>query len=182
MPRNIRITLRLGPGFGKGLLAAALLIVACELGSETLNLVATYPAASGVYNQIVTVGNGGANTVLARSAGNVGIGTSNPSQKLEVNGHIALSGTAPTFKIINSALPTDDYDLANKAYVDAQIAGSGACYVSYRRDGSCLAGFSNRGSLGNWGSCNSTLFHPPGTDCGPTMAANDLGPAFLCCK
>ena len=83
-------------------LLAALIIVGAfsrRLWSESLTLRASYPALSGIYNQIVTTGNlGKANTILNRDAGNtilvpptnnggmVGIGTENPKSKLDVNG------------------------------------------------------------------------------------------------
>lgn len=83
------------------LAAVAVGAFAIRLSSETLTLATTYPAPVGVYNQIVTTGNAGtvpADTTLARSAGNVvlapstnangrvGVGTSAPQAKLDVNG------------------------------------------------------------------------------------------------
>jgi len=49
------------------------------------------------------------------SEGNVGIGTTAPNQKLQVSGIINASYN----KIVGVATPVDDYDAANKAYVDA---------------------------------------------------------------
>ncbi|MFA5442011.1 MAG: hypothetical protein WC288_01725 [Candidatus Paceibacterota bacterium] len=54
------------------------------------------------------------------NAGNVGIGTTTPSEKLEVSGNIKLSGASPTYKITNVAAPTASSDVATKGYVDAQ--------------------------------------------------------------
>src|SRR5262245_29666672 len=90
----------------KGLiLVAALVLVAAGaklLWSESLTLATTYPAPSGIYNQIVTTGNSGtasADTTLNRNAGNtilvpatnaggkVGIGMT-PTYKLDVAGTI----------------------------------------------------------------------------------------------
>jgi hypothetical protein len=92
-------------------LVAALILVAAFgrlLWSEVLTLMTTYPVPSGIYNQIVTTGDSGTaptNTTLNRNAGNtilvpptnaagkVGIGTPNPSNKLEVAGDVgATSG------------------------------------------------------------------------------------------
>lgn len=46
-----------------------------QIGSETLTLTTTYPAPVGIYRSMITTGTGGANTLLARDGGNVGIGT-----------------------------------------------------------------------------------------------------------
>lgn len=51
---------------------------------------------------------------------NVGIGTTTPSEKLEVSGNIKLSGASPTYKMTNVAAPTASSDVATKEYVDAQ--------------------------------------------------------------
>lgn len=53
--------------------------------------------------------------------GNFGIGTIAPAEKLEVSGNIKLSGA--TRKITNVAEPTDDSDVATKAYVDGLAGG-----------------------------------------------------------
>lgn len=60
-------------------------------GSETLALTTYYPAPYGGYVSILTTGQ----TSLARDGGNVGIGLSNPSAKLEVAGEIKITGGAP---------------------------------------------------------------------------------------
>jgi hypothetical protein len=52
--------------------------------------------------------------------GNVGIGTTTPSQKLTVAGKIDVTGN----RIVNLASPIDSNDAATKGYVDAQSGGS----------------------------------------------------------
>ena len=58
------------------------------LGSETLTLTTYYPAPYGGYASLLTTGK----TLLARDAGNVGIGIANPLYKLHVNAG-AVGGT-----------------------------------------------------------------------------------------
>ncbi|HVE14775.1 MAG TPA: tail fiber domain-containing protein [Elusimicrobiota bacterium] len=71
------------------------------LAAETVTMTTTYPAPSGVYQTVVTTGgNAGApaNTVLARDAGDVGIGVSKPVSKVHVfsPGTTELSVDSPT--------------------------------------------------------------------------------------
>lgn len=103
-PGNKDVVLRLS-GKTMGLAAGVLLVLALgrRLWSEALTLVTSYPAPSGIYNQIITTGNSGAapaDTTLNRNAGNtilvpptnavgkVGIGTTTPTKKLDVAGDI----------------------------------------------------------------------------------------------
>ncbi len=57
--------------------------------------------------------------------GNVGVGTNNPGEKLEISGNIKLSGTSPIHKITNLAEPTNNSDAATKGYVDSLISSGG---------------------------------------------------------
>lgn len=76
------------PVRNKILLAAVLLAAAApELGCEDTTLTTYYPAPSGVYNQLMTT----KNAYLARDGGSVGIGTTNPSAQLEVDGGIRFA-------------------------------------------------------------------------------------------
>lgn len=61
--------------------------------------------------------------LFVKKGGNVGISTTNPAEKLEVNGNIKLSGASATYKITNVANPTVAQDVATKAYVDAASGG-----------------------------------------------------------
>jgi len=54
-----------------------------------------------------------------KGTGNVGIGTTTPTQKLTVAGNIDVTGN----RIVNLAAPINSNDAATKAYVDAQVSG-----------------------------------------------------------
>ena len=57
-----------------------------QAGNETLTLETYYPAPYGIYNEFTTTGQ----TVLATEGGYVGIGTTAPGAKLEVNGGVKI--------------------------------------------------------------------------------------------
>ena len=70
-------------------LAAELVGVgAVQVGSERLSLQAYYPSPIGIYATLTTTDR----AVLARDGGSVGIGTSNPTTKLDVRGDMTLNG------------------------------------------------------------------------------------------
>ena len=71
------------------------------------------------------------------NTGNVGIGTTTPSEKLEVAGNIKLSGASPTYKITNLVTGTANTDAATKGYVDAITS---ATLNVYKNDGETLLG------------------------------------------
>lgn len=69
----------------------------------------------------LTLNIGGAQYGLIVDKGLVGIGTTEPTEKLEVKGNIKLSGDNngnPLYKLMNLASPTENSDSANKSYVD----------------------------------------------------------------
>jgi hypothetical protein len=84
--------------------AAAALLMCCsanEVVSESLTLTTYYPAPSGVYLRMTTTGPG--NTILTRDSGNVGIGTTSPGAKLEVNGNVRINdGTQAAGSVLTS--------------------------------------------------------------------------------
>ena len=65
--------------------------------------------------------------MIDSETGYLGIGTTTPSEILEVNGNIRLVGSTPTYKIKNVATPTASSDVATKGYVDA----AGTTYTQY---------------------------------------------------
>jgi hypothetical protein len=60
--------------------------------SETLTMTTYYPSPSGVYRKLVST----AQTLLARDGGMVGVGTTNPQARLDVNGNSNLRGAVNT--------------------------------------------------------------------------------------
>lgn len=131
MTRRIELRLACSPELFRCALAAAILgIFPLELGSETLVLTTTYPSPSGIYNNLVTTGNGSGSprTTLNRDAGNtwlvpstngsgaVGIGLAadpDVGYKLHIVGKAKLVAPAPT----------DNDDIVTKGYVDAAAGG-----------------------------------------------------------
>ncbi len=73
------------------------------------------------------IGSNLAERLRISSVGYVGIATTTPTEMLEVNGNIRLSGGTATYKIKNVATPTDSSDVATKGYVDA----AGTTYTQY---------------------------------------------------
>jgi len=74
-----------------------LVFCAAELDSESLTLTTYYPAPSGVYARMITTDS----TFLARNGGNVGIGTTNPGQKLDVAGNVNVAGSVNAAASVN---------------------------------------------------------------------------------
>jgi hypothetical protein len=73
--------------------------------------------------------------VRITSTGNVGIGTTSPTAKLDVNGSINVTGSSAVLdmqskNIINLAEPSSSSDAATKNYVDTQVSGG-----SYEQSG-----------------------------------------------
>jgi hypothetical protein len=88
---KIKFDLTFSRRFVTAVSAAAMMFCAVpELESESVTLSTYYPAPSGVYTNMITT----SNTYLARDGGNVGIGTTGPVAKLDVNGTVNVAGTA----------------------------------------------------------------------------------------
>ena len=68
----------------------------------------------------------------------VGIGTTDPAEKLEVSGNIKLTGATPTYKLLNLAAPTSDSDAATKAYVDGAGGGTPSGWTCTLRTSGCM--------------------------------------------
>lgn len=105
--------------FLRPILAGGLLcVVALTLSSETLKLTTTYPSPVGIYNYIITTGDAGTipqNTILARNAGKVGIGTATPQAELDVNGGIHTGSASSGAACSGNAEGTFAYDTSAHA-------------------------------------------------------------------
>jgi hypothetical protein len=97
------LSLDYDPRVGRGLLVLAMLLAtAGDLASENVTLTTYYPAPSGVYSQMITTGN----TYLARDGGSVGVGTTAPGGKLDVQGMTYLSQLQTTGNnVVNTGNP-----------------------------------------------------------------------------
>ena len=100
MEREVCIQLRIGRGrLFWGLLAGAALFGSGYLAAEGGTVSTAYPAPSGVYKKLLTLGS----TILARDAESVGIGTAAPTAKLDVNGQVRIQGGSPALgKVLTS--------------------------------------------------------------------------------
>lgn len=119
---EVTIHVRISPAVMRWGLASGLLsFMAVELASENVTLTTYYPAPSGIYAKMITTNN----TFLARDSGNVGIGTTAPTAKLEVTGTGATGGIA----INNSGTPFIDFK--SGAGVTGRIEGVGSAMRFY---------------------------------------------------
>jgi hypothetical protein len=90
------ITIRIKVSRRTAVWAAAVGLLCCaanEVVSESVTMTTYYPAPSGTYQKLTTTGGTvgtPVNTILARDAGSVGIGTSNPKATLDINGTLLL--------------------------------------------------------------------------------------------
>jgi len=78
---------------------------------ENLTITTYYPSPYGSYRELTTTGN----TTLATSSGNVGIGTTSPTAKLEVNGTIRLPAATTEGRSITMGYGRTD---SGYAYID----------------------------------------------------------------
>ncbi len=77
----------------------------------------------------------------------VGIGVTNPSEKLEVDGNIKLAGGTPTHRITNVAGPIAGSDASTKDYVDAQLGGQFVALYGVAVDDGNLGGLSGADAI-----------------------------------
>lgn len=110
------------PGAARWLIAGALVLgVPFELGSETVTLTTYYPAPSGVYTRMITTDN----TFLARDAGRLGVGLTNPGAKVSVNGNAAIGAGYDTL-----AAPTNGLIVEGSVGIGNAAPGANALLVT----------------------------------------------------
>jgi len=85
-----------------------------ELASENMVLTTYYPAPSGIYSRMITT----SQTVLARDAGLVGVGTTTPLAKLDVAGTFRVLGSPATHPQPGHVLTSTD-NQGNTAWLPA---------------------------------------------------------------
>ncbi|MGE4554838.1 MAG: hypothetical protein AB7D02_01755 [Candidatus Paceibacterota bacterium] len=103
-------------------------------GSTFTNTLSNAVLLGNKYGGALQLGTNNVVGMTILSGGNVGIGTTNPGQKLSVSGNIDVMSN----KIVNLTTPTAATDAATKGYVDAQQGG--VCIVRWGTT-SCAAGW-----------------------------------------
>ncbi len=98
---ELDIHFRITPRMARWSMAAlCLALMALNVSPEDITLETYYPAPSGVYVNMVTT----QQTILARDGGNVGIGTTGPGSKLQING----AGSGNVDLSVNGRIRTGD--------------------------------------------------------------------------
>ncbi len=146
--KELDLSIRVGR---RGILALLTAFFVCWhpgfIGSETLQLTTYYPAPYGGYVNILTT----SNTTLARDNGNVGVGTSAPAQKFQVNsaansafvvttaGNVGIGLTSPAEKLdVNGTVKwgTNRGRLVNDQGASIELGGTGTPYIDFSRNAS----------------------------------------------
>ena len=150
---------------------------------ESITVTTYYPSPYGEYNEL------GTNRLAVGDTNNDG--TLDAADQPNRDGDIRLkaqtgnpsSWPAGTIGQIAYSRTNDSlYHYNGSAWV-ASGGGGGGCYVSY--SGSCLAGFTDKGSAGFWGHCSGygdSFFRPPGGACYGGWSSYSVGEARVCCQ
>ncbi|MFH1245494.1 MAG: hypothetical protein V1662_03335 [Candidatus Omnitrophota bacterium] len=156
--------------------------------AETYQITSYYPSPYGSYRDLETkkslaVGNissSAIGTVGALAQGEIWVEdsvifkgqASDPAVDPNKAGEVIYNSTQGTLKYANGT---------------AWARVTSICYVSYT--GSCLAGYNNMGTAGDWGYCNRAaeyIFYPPGGACPSGWTTNPpafpSGTAIICCQ
>jgi len=155
--------------------AGAFAIMLCavpELDSESVTLSTYYPAPSGVYTNMITTGA----TYLARDGGTgtrVGLGTTSPSYKLDVNGDI---GVGAGYKYTTAA--GNDLNLDAPSGRSLYLKVGGTTMVTTGSTGNVGIGMASSNKLGVSGSLEATgpIQTRQGSSCSGPFSYNYSGP------
>ena len=182
-------------------LLSLLFIRDAQAADESLTLETYYPAPYGAYAELTTTGN----TSLATDTGSVGIGTTSPQAKLDVDGGIKVGNDT---NCNPQKAGTMMYNSGSVQYCNGsgwQTMGGGISYTYYcfssniygtpvctnagGTQGYCPSGYTQKLSLGSWGTCpysdNSctagpSFLLPPGGSCGCISGTYVVGNAYVC--
>ena len=179
----------------KGFLRSLVLVLAVGLifgfgvwpcfAEESITITTYYPSPYGVYNELQT--------------NKFAVGDTDGSGGLDAGDQPPANGQIYTARSViykpQSSLPafdaregelvyknTDDSLYLYNGSTWVKQGGGGGCYVSY--SGSCLTGFTNKGSAGWWGYCDygDDHFRPAGGGCRCGWRSYTIGEAFVCCQ
>ena len=182
----------------KLLLLFSPLVFPLFLFADDITVTTYYPSPYGSYNELQT--------------NKLAVGDTNNSGGLEAGDQPPADGQLYTARSViykpQSSLPASNAMQGEVVYNSSdnllylyngsawvKQSGGGGCYVSY--SGSCLAGFTNEGSVGYWGYCTYEgpqsgipgsiylVYHPPGAHCvapGWTDGWIDSQQAIVCCQ
>lgn len=163
----------------------------CFAQEESITITTYYPSPYGVYNEL--------------QSNKLAVGDTDGDLQLTSADQPPANGQLYTARSViykpQSSLPVLDTRKGEAAYSNADNSlylydgsawvkqgGGGSCYVSYAV--ACLAGFTNKGSLGGWGCCarsfasyGYSFFRPAGVVCpAPWTSGNAQGVASVCCQ
>lgn len=153
---------------------------------ESIAITTYYPSPQGSYKNLLT---------QKQSVGDTnGDGSVNSSDLPAANGQLSVA-RGVIYKP-QSSLPTSNLTTGEMVYSSSDskfyvyngtawaAAGSGGgCYLSYT--GSCLSGFTNKGSSGAWGYCinSGPLYYcPPGGSCPSGYTLTTMSNTCICCQ
>jgi len=150
--------------------------------SENVTLTTYYPAPYGEYKEVSAFKLRLGGAPAPQNDGNVTFlpQTGNPDTKTGAfangeTGEVAYSSTKNAF-----------YYYDGSKWAGLGGGGGGGCYVSY--SGTCITGFTNKGSAGTWGYCappnshQTFRFRPAGGTTGGGWDCGDFGTAVVCCQ
>jgi hypothetical protein len=181
MKENEVVLFRIDRKIGLLLLGASFVVLGGFALAQQLTLTTSYPVPSGIYNQLITTGNSGSvpavntifnqnagNTILVpatNAGGNVGIGTSAPTAKLDVDGVMRLENAGNVQGTICSTEGTFTYDYANHTPLYC------SALLKWQQPGAAYGGLFEAGSHGSNCQAPNPLTHACSCPAGYSMTA-----------